>query len=216
MNMITDKPETWLVCISGFAACKVCRSYTGHGRKDSLAQGTGSCLKFQNILRHGNLTKDQQQKLKKKYGPQQGINWTHELAIQQWCQRMSLNLEPDLAHSVVGAAGQDISHRFIYLRTLLETRGSFSSLDSWVVASKLGHSDDQKLSVESVQNSLHTMASYEQFTTRMLVRTGLCSASRLMAEIVCTKWRSGRFCGSSRWLCNITKKTLNRVAVSAA
>ena len=48
VNRITNQPETWLVCIAGFAACKVCRSYTGHIRKgDSFAQGTGSFLKFQ-------------------------------------------------------------------------------------------------------------------------------------------------------------------------
>ena len=135
VNRITDKPETWLVCLAGFAACKVCRSYTGHIRKDSFAQGTGSFLKFQNILRHGNLTRAQQQALSKNYGPQPGINWGHELAIQQWCQKMSLSLAPVSVPSVAGSAAQDMRHTqdmsrmFVQMRAMLENRGVILELD---------------------------------------------------------------------------------------
>ena len=133
-----------------------------------------------NILRHGNLTRAQQQALSKNYGPQPGINWAHELAIQQWCEKMSLSLAPVSIPSVAGSAAQDIRHLFMLIRTLLETRGSFLSLDSWVGAASFGQSGAQKVSKHNLNNALHTMAAYERFTTRVLLRNG--SVFRLQAD----------------------------------
>jgi len=180
VNQITNKPETWLVCIAGFAACKVCHSYTGQIRKDTFAQGTGSFDRFGNILKHGNGNPAQQQALSKTYGPRQGINWGHVLAIQQWCQKMLFSLAPVSIPSVVGSAAQDVRHMFMILRTMLETRGSFLSVGSWVAAAQFGQSGAQKVNDKQLKKSLHTMASYEGFTTRMLLRNG--SAFRLQAD----------------------------------
>ena len=179
VNRVFNKPETWLVCLRGFATCKVCQSYTGSMRKDSFARGIGSFRKLQNILRHGNCTKTQQQALSKNYGPQPGINWGHELAIQQWCEKMSLSLAPVSIPSVVAvSAAQDMRHLFMLVRTLLETKGSFLSLDSWVGVA--GQMSAQKVNYPNLKNCLHTMASYERFTTRMLLRNG--SVFRLQAD----------------------------------
>ena len=173
VNRITNKPETWLVCLRGFATCKVCQRYTGSMRKDSLARGTGSFLKLQNILRHGNCTKTQQQALSKNYGPQPGINWSHELAIQQWCEELTA-----IPSVVAVSVAQDMRHLFMLVRTLLETKGSFSSLDSWVGA--VGQMSAQKVNYPNLKNCLHTMASYERFITRVLLRNG--SVFRLQAD----------------------------------
>ena len=80
------------MCVGGFAACKLCRHFKGtwQGCRDPLVLGTGSFLKFQSILRHGNATLKQQRKLAEMHGPQNGITSRHELAVEQWCREQSL------------------------------------------------------------------------------------------------------------------------------
>ena len=97
-------------------------------------------------MRHGNCTNAQQQSLSKQHAPQKGINWGHELAIRQWCEKMSLSLAPVSIPSVAGSAAQDMRHLFVLVRTLLETRGSFLSLDSWVGTAQFVQSGAQKVS----------------------------------------------------------------------
>ena len=121
-NTVTGQRETWLECVGGFAACKVCRQYGGSVRRNNLALGRGTFLKFQNILRHGNATSAQQKKLATKFGPRVGINWDHEMAVQQWCREKSSALVPDSA-VVTESAARDRRSAFIHLRTLLETHG---------------------------------------------------------------------------------------------
>ena len=85
------------MCVGGFAACKVCRQYDGgSGKKGDLALGRGTFTKFQNILRHGDATLVQKKKLATKLGPQPGISWDREMAVQQWCQEKSSALVPGL------------------------------------------------------------------------------------------------------------------------
>ena len=122
-NTVTGQRETWLMCVGGFAACKVCRQYGGSARRDNLALGTGMFTRFQNILRHGNATLVQQKKLATKFGPQPGINWDHEMAVQQWCREKSSALVPDSGAVVTEKVARDSRSAFIHLRTLLETRG---------------------------------------------------------------------------------------------
>ena len=69
-------------------------------------------------------------------------------------------------------------HLFMLVRTLLETKGSFLSLDSWVGA--VGQMSAQKVNYPNLKNCLHTMAAYERFITRMLLRNG--SVFRLQAD----------------------------------
>ena len=112
------------MCVGGFAACKVCRQYGGSARsRDNLALGRGSFAKFQNILRHGNATAAQQKKLATLFGPQPGINWDHEMAVQQWCREKSSVLVPDSGAVVTESVARDRRSAFINLRTLLETHG---------------------------------------------------------------------------------------------
>ena len=112
------------MCVGGFAACKVCRKYGGSRKqRQDLALGTGTFTKLQNILRHGNATKVQQKKLATKFGPQPGINWDHELAVQQWCREQASALVPDSCVVVTESVVRDRRSAFIHVRTLLETRG---------------------------------------------------------------------------------------------
>ena len=127
-------------------------------------------------MRPGNATRAQQRKLAEKYVPQPGINWQHELALQRWCQEMPSALEPDSGVVVAGSAdvagsvARDRRSAFILLRTLLETRGSFSILESWAAAAQVERS--QKHSGDDCKTCLQTMASYEQFITRTLLEGG--------------------------------------------
>ena len=137
-NTVTGQRETWLMCVGGFAACKVCRQYCrGSARRDNFALDRGTFTKFQNILRHGNATSAQQKKLATKFGPQSGINWDHEMAVQQWCREKSSALVPDSGAVVTESVARDRRSEFIHLRTLLETKGSFSSLQKWVAAAQV-------------------------------------------------------------------------------
>ena len=164
-NTVTGKRETWLVCVGGLAACKVCRQYGGIAGRDNFALGRGSFAKFQNVLRHGNGTVAQQKKLATKFGPQPGINWGHEMAVQQWCREQASALVPDSGVVVTESVVRDRRSAFIHLRTLLETRGSFSSLAMWAAAAQVESHDDFK-------KCLQTMGSYERFITKTLLEGG--------------------------------------------
>lgn len=168
------------MCVGGFAACKVCRQYGGSARRDDLALGRGSFARFQNILRHGNATSAQQKKLATWFGPQPGINWDHEMAVQQWCREKSSALVPDSGAVVTESVARDRRSAFIQLRTLLETQGSFSSLEKWVAAAQVEKTDIQKHSHDGFKQCLQTMVSYERFITKTLLERG--SAFRLQAD----------------------------------
>ena len=168
------------MCVGGFAACKVCRRYTGSARRDHLTLGIGDFTRFQNILRHGNGTLAQQKKLSATHGPQPGINWHHEMAVQQWCQDLSSALVPDSGAVVTGSVATDRRSSFILLRTLLETQGSFSSLEMWVAAAQVEKTCIQKHSHDDFKKCLHTMVSYERFITKTLLESG--SVFRLQAD----------------------------------
>ena len=141
----------------------------------------------QHILRHGNCTKGQQLLLSNNYGPHKGITWGHELAIRQWCENMSA-----IPSVVAVSAAQDMRHLFMLVRILLETKGSFSSLKSWVSAA--GQISAQK--VRNYRNLKHICAPSHCTSDshpECCSGTCLCSASRLTAENVCTKWEIGAF-----------------------
>ena len=172
------------MCVGGFGACKVCQQYySGSARKrDELSLGRGKLDKFQNILRHGNATLAQQKQLATHFEPQPGINWDHEMAVQQWCREMekSSALVPDSGAVVIERVARDRRSAFIHLRTLLETRGSFSSLEMWVAAAQVEKTDIQKHSPDDFKKCLQTMVSYERFITKTLLECG--SVFRLQAD----------------------------------
>ena len=114
LNTVTCQREPWLMCVDGFAACKVCQQYSGYARRDDLALGRGTFItQFQNILRHGNGTPAQQKMLATKFGPQSGINWDHEMAVQQWCREKSSALVPDSGAVVTESVARDRRSAFI-------------------------------------------------------------------------------------------------------
>ena len=169
-----------MTCVGGFAACKVCQKFSGYTRRDSFALGRGSFIKFQNILRHGNATKLQQQKLAANFGPQPGINWEHEMAVQQWCQQQSSKLVAESAAKVTESVARDRRSAFIHLRTLLETKGSFLSLELWAAAAQVEKTDHEKHSPDDFKKCLQTIVSYEQFITKTLLEHG--TVFRLQAD----------------------------------
>ena len=204
VNTGTGQRETWLMCVGGFAACRVCRQYGRSTRRNDLALGRGTFkfTRFQNILRHGSATSAQQEKFATKFGPQPGINWNHEMAVQQWCQRQSSALVPASNVVVTESVARDRRSAFIHLRTLLETRGSFSSLEMWVAAAQVEKTDNQKHSHDDFKKCLQTMVSYERFITKTLLECG--SVFRLQADARKRVYQIeiGAVCGSSQQLSN--------------
>ena len=168
------------MCVGGFAACKRCRHYGGSARRDDLTLGRDTFTRFQNILRHGNATLAQQKKLATNFGPQPGISWNHEMAVQQWCREKSSALVLDSHAVVTESVARDRRSAFIHLRTLLETQGSFSSLEMWVAAAQVEKTDIQKHSHDDFKKCLQTMVSYERFITKTLLERG--SVFRLQAD----------------------------------
>ena len=171
------------MCVGGFAACKVCRQYGGQyggspRKRHDVALGRGSFAKFQNILRHGNATAAQQKKLATFFGPQPGINWDHEMAVQQWCREKSSALVPDSGAVVTESVAREAIcvHQFAYFWR----KGSFSSLEKWVAAAQVEKPGIQKHSHDVFKQCLQTIVSYERFITKTLLERG--SVFRLQAD----------------------------------
>ena len=55
---------------------------------------------------------------------------------------------------VVGSAAQDMRHLFVLVRTLLEARGSFLSLDRWFAAAEFGQDGARKVGQQNLNNAL--------------------------------------------------------------
>ena len=185
-NTATGKQEPWLGYQNGSAVCIVCAAYTGPGRRDSFAIGSGNFLKVSNIKRHGNKTREQQILLEAVYGPQAGINWTHELAIRAWDKRVdvssgvAVSAANSLAISKTEAATEGDYSTFLFARTLIETRGSFRDFESWTAAASTGNSGIQVGSRRIASQHTATLAKYEQLTTQRFLQEG--SIFRLQAD----------------------------------
>ena len=102
------------------------------------------------------------------------------MAVQQWCREKSSALVPDSGAVVTESVARDRRSAFINLRTCLETKGSFSSLEKWVAAAQVETPGIQKHSHDVFKQCLQTMVSYERFITKTLLEGG--SVFRLMAD----------------------------------
>ena len=195
VNEVTNQKETWLGCKKGFAICLVCAAFTGAGRRDKLAEGTGSFMRWHNIRRHGNLSKKQKRLLPQCRGPAKGINWTHELAVRAWNQRAratalgadSATVAEEVGTKVTisekhdGATEHQSGYRaFIFSRTLLQTKGSFRSFEQWSAAAAAGDPAAAVATRWQCTRRLQTFAAYERFVTQLFLKAG--SAHRLQAD----------------------------------
>ena len=200
VNASTNQRETWLGCKNGFAICLVCAAYTGAGRRDKLAEGTASFLRWGNIKRHGNLCKQQKVRLPDCKGFEKGINWTHELALRAWNHRAkaaALGADSATVSGKAAALGTDsvtvsekhdaatahtIGYRaFLFSRVLLETKGTFRNFEQWSAAAVTG--DSAAASVASrwqCTRRLKTIAEYERLVTQIFLKAG--TAHRLQAD----------------------------------
>ena len=200
VNASTKQRETWLGCKNGFAICLVCAAYTGAGRRDKLAEGTASFVRWGNIKRHGNLCKRQKLRLPDCKGFEKGINWTHELALRAWIHRAkaaALGADSATVSGKAAALGADsvtvsekhdaatahtIGYRaFLFSRVLLETKGTFRNFEQWSAAAVTG--DSAAASVASrwqCTRRLKTIAEYERLVTQSFLKAG--TAHRLQAD----------------------------------
>ena len=188
-NTVSGKREPWLGYQNGAAVCIVCAAYTGPGKRDSFASGSGSFLRVSNLKRHGNGTRKQKILLEEAGdGPRAGINWTHELAIRDWnghkrvdvSSGMAVSAANSLAISKTEAATEGDYSTFLFARTLLETRGSFRDFESWTAAASSGNSGIQVGSRRIASEHTATLAKYEQLATQRFLREG--AIFRLQAD----------------------------------
>ena len=179
-NKVSGKREPWLGFHNGAAVCIVCAAYSGPGKRDSFASGSGSFLRVSNLKRHGNATRQQQILLQAGDGPRAGINWTHELALRAWNGHMRLDVSSggavsasnSLAISQTEAATERDYSTFLFARTLLETRGSFRDFESWTAAASSGDSGIQVRSRRIAAEHTATLAKYEQLATQRFFARG--------------------------------------------
>ena len=140
-NPVSQKMETWLACKNGFALCLICSAMDKS--RTSFGRGLGSCLRKLPMQRHAKCAE-------------------HKSAVQAWQQRLlaeasgidivsnstvalttsaSATVASDMAASATAAAVSDRTLRpthgyraLVAVRALLETAGSFRSLDVWLDA----------------------------------------------------------------------------------
>ena len=152
-----------------------------------MTLGRGTFTKFQNILRHGNATLAQQRKLATKFGPQPGINWNHEIAVQQWCQRQSSALVPASNVVVTESVARDRRSAFIHLRTLLETRGHSRVLRCGSQLLKWRRLTARSTAPTTSRNACRPWFPTNSSLRKRCLRVDLYSASKLMVGSVCIK-----------------------------
>ena len=187
-NKVSGKSEPWLGFQNGAAVCIVCAAYSGPGKRDTFATGSGSFLRLSNLKRHANATRERQILLEAGDGPRAGINWTHELALRAWNGHMRVDVSSggaasgsnSLAISQTEAASEGDYSTFLFARTLLETRGSFREFESWTAAASSRDSAIQVRSRRIAAEHTATLAKYEQLATQRFLREG--SVFRLQAD----------------------------------
>ena len=192
-NPVTSKKESWLGCRNGMAICIPCNSYWGQsgvrgvGRKSSVARGTGTFTRLQNLRRHGTAL-----------GHAQALQaWGHRLraqAAQGAGEAVVSTFASSPAASATGAQAATSAdavsvktrdptaayRAVVAARTLLETHGSFHSYTKWrdAVASEAHR---QALNSEwHCRQLVQSMARYERLLTFNLLKEG--AVFRLQAD----------------------------------
>ena len=168
LDEASGKKLTWLACSTvGGALCWPCSS-SGVGR-DRYARGVGG-FKLSNLLRHQRSA-------------------SHLSAVRLWNARAKAGVEEATRPAVaaagsaaspeVAAAGSAASPEhprleasdFVFVRTLLQTRGSFSSWAAWVAASA-GTSSARQPPLSECKRGFQTLASFERLVTQQVLKVG--------------------------------------------
>ena len=196
---VTKQKETWLGCKNGFGICLLCAAYKGDASRTKLGKGTASLAKFANLKGHIGHPEHQaahqawQQRLRAEAAAQdENVAVFHSVA---YATAASATIASTTAASEVIAATTALpkseaassknlqpppdSQALVATRALLETHGSFRSLDVWINA--LGREDRPALeSTWRCRRWVNTMAFYEKELTRRALREG--AVFRLQAD----------------------------------
>ena len=204
LEKASGKRLSWLACSSvGQALCWPCASCSV-GR-DRFARGTGSFF-LTNLLRH--------QRSK-----------SHLNSIELWNARSQAGddgvTRPDkdaqfevavagsASNLAVAGSAANLKHPrleasdFVFVRTLLETRGSFNDWDAWVAAAG-GTSSGRRPPVSECKRGFSTLASLERLVTHEVLKAGV--AYWLQADGLGRTYQAGigavvwKFPASVAWL----------------
>ena len=206
LNPVSQKKETWLGCQNGFGVCLLCSVHKGRQARSKLGKGVGCLLSKRNIERHAQCAEHaasveawRQRLLAEAAGaqtfgfvapaaaasasaastpaasataasstaPLSAVNSTFASCAAP-LPALNRTLEPTNAYRAVVAT-----------RALLETTGSFRSLDVWLGA-LVGEERQACESHWHCKRLVHTMACYEKEVTLRLLRDG--AVFRLMAD----------------------------------
>ena len=188
LNPVTQKKVTWLGYRNGFAVCLICVADKSAATRTMFGKGLGSLLRKQYIKGHENC------------GP-------HAAAVLAWQQRLRAEAElgeevsifndasgrasaSTVASAVAVPTRGDIvairtreqtagSRAVVAVRALLETSGSFRSLNVWFAA--LAGEGRQALESEwHCKRLVRTMAEYERALTHRILKEG--AVFRLQAD----------------------------------
>ena len=175
LNPVSKKKQTWLGCKNGFAICTICAEFDEYAGQTLFGQGVGSLLKKANITRHS----------------QSAVHKSAQLAWEQRLRAEATQVEivsVDTTGSAVASAtstsaraASAVSTRtrkptegyraIVAARVLLETAGSFNSVDKWF-NSVLGEDRQALESTWHCQRLVSTMALQERSLTQLLLREG--------------------------------------------
>ena len=196
-NPVTNKKETWLGCQNGFGICLLCAAYRGDKARSALGRGTACLRRFANLKRHAEFPEHQdalqawQQRLRADAAaPGETVSVFSSAAQATAASATTVASTAEAAADTVAlaksesAASKNLqpgidSQAVVAARALLETHGSFRSLDVWINA--LG--DEDRSSLEShwrCKRWITTMAFYEKELTRRVLREG--AVFRLQAD----------------------------------
>ena len=142
-------------------------------------------MKLSNIRRHGDLTEKQRKLFKERPDKQSCINWTHELALRAWNEKISMpnsqgeavSASAPLAVQVTKPTGYSA---FVFTKTLLETRGSFRDFEAWTQAVAAASPGVQMVSRKVGGQHVQSLARYERMTTLRCLQEG--AVFRLQAD----------------------------------
>ena len=180
---MSRKKESWLACKNGFAVCLICASrYGGGAGPNKFANGQGSLRRKDCITQHSTSAehKEAQQAWEQRLRAEatQGLGETISVftgpAPAASAKAASGKVAPATAAAgaVVRTPQSAMGYRAVVAaRALLETSGSFHSLDVWLGA--LGSEERQAFaSAWHCKRLVTTMAHYERMQTHRLLREG--------------------------------------------
>ena len=196
LNPVSQKMESWLGCKNGFAICLICFAHKGAASSTQMGKGLGSLCRKDNIARHKkcdeHVTAQQvwQQRLRTEAAlGEAGSSFVAAPDMATSAAAVSSATAASASAATAATKGEPTrirtpqpatgSRAVVAARALLETAGSFRSLDVWLDA--LGGEGRQAFESDwHCRRLVSTMANYEKELTHRLLKEG--AVFRILAD----------------------------------